>query len=79
MSPKKNQTDGVKSTPYVPFRDIIGFISVMNETIKPYLAVKDHPVDVVERMHLAWCRSIQLQLALWAKPYTESRGYPSEW
>lgn len=79
MGPKKNQTDGVKSTPYVPFRDIIGFISVMNETIKPYLAVKDHPVDVVERMHLAWCRSIQLQLALWAKPYTESRGYPSEW
>ena len=79
MSPKKNQTDGVKSTPYVPFRDIIGFISVMNETIKPYLAVKDHPVEVVERMHLAWCRSIQLQLALWAKPYTESRGYPSEW
>jgi len=79
MSPKKNQTDGVNSTPFVPFRDVIGFISVMNETMKPYLAAKGHPADIVERMHLAWCRSIQLQLALWAKPYTELQRTPSEW
>jgi len=79
MSPKKNQTDGVNSTPFVPFRDVIGFISVMNETMKPYLAAKGHPADMVERMHLAWCRSIQLQLALWAKPYTELQRAPSEW
>jgi hypothetical protein len=69
MSPKKNKTDGVESTPYVPFRDIIAFVAVMNQTIKPYLAAANHPAIEVERMHLAWCRSIQLQLALWAKPY----------
>jgi hypothetical protein len=56
----------------VPLRDIIGFIAVMNETIKLYLAASNQPADVVERMHLAWCRSIQLQLALWAKPYMEA-------
>jgi hypothetical protein len=79
MSHKKNKTDGVASTPYVPFRDIIGFIAVMNETIKPYLAAAGHPANEVERMHLAWCRSIQLQLALWAKPYMEDDQSQAEW
>ena len=79
MSPKKNGTDGVRSTPYVPFRDIIGFVAVMNATLRPYLAAKNHPTDVVERMHLAWCKSLQLQLALWAKPYTDTSLSPTEW
>ena len=69
---KKNQTDGVRSTPYVPLPDIIAFVPVMNETIKPYLASGGHPTEVVERMHLAWCKSIQLQIALWVRPYMES-------
>jgi Protoglobin len=76
---KKNKTDGVRSTPYVPFRDILAFVAVMNETIKPYLAAKNHSADEVNRMHLAWCKSIQLQLALWAKPYTDKRQAANEW
>jgi len=69
---KKNKTDGVRSTPCVPFGDIIAFVAVMNETIKPYLAASGHLSEQVERMHNAWCKSIQLQLALWANPYTDS-------
>jgi hypothetical protein len=69
---KKNQTDGVRSTPYVPFRDVVAFVAVMNDTIKPYLAAKGHSAEEVARMHLAWTKSIQLQLALWAGPYMES-------
>jgi hypothetical protein len=69
---KKNKTDGVRSTPSVPFGDIIAFVAVMNETIKPYLAAKGHLSEQVERLHKAWCKSIQLQLALWANPYTDS-------
>jgi len=69
---KKNTTDGVRSTPCVPFGDIIAFVAVMNETIKPYLAASGHLSEQVERMHNAWCKSIQLQLALWANPYTDS-------
>jgi len=76
---KKNQVDGVRSTPYVPFRDIIAFIAVMNETIKPYLATKGNSSEEVEKMHQAWCKSIQLQLALWAKPYTDTKQAPNEW
>jgi hypothetical protein len=79
MAPKKNQTDGVQSTPYVPFRDIIAFIGVMNETIKPYLAAKGNSTDEVEKMHRAWCKSMQLQMALWAAPYSDPRQVPNQW
>jgi hypothetical protein len=69
---KKNSTDGVNSTPYVPLRDIIAFIAVMNETIKPYLAAKGHTAEDVEKMHRAWTKSLQLQVALWAQPYSDT-------
>ena len=75
----KNKVDGVRSTAYVPLRDIIAFIAVMNETIKPYLAAKGHPADEVDKMHLAWRRSLQLQTALWAKLYMDTGAAPSEW
>ncbi len=76
---KKNQTDGVRSTPHVPLRDIIAFAAVMNETIKPYLAAKGHSADDVEGMYRAWCKSIQLQIALWSRPYTEASVAAVEW
>jgi Protoglobin len=69
---KKNQVDGVRSTPYVPFHDIVAFVAVMNETIKPYLASKGNTEAEVEGMHLAWCRSLQMQIALWSKPYLDA-------
>jgi len=76
---KKNKVDSVQSTQYVPLRDIIAFIPVMNETIKPYLAAKGNSVEEVEKMHRAWCKSLQLQLALWARPYTDAKQDPTEW
>jgi len=78
-SVKKNQTDAVRSTPHVPLRDIIGFMAVINETIKPYLAVGGHPQDEVDKMHRAWCRSMQIQLALWSAPYADGKCAPNEW
>jgi hypothetical protein len=69
---KKNKTDSVRSTPFVPFADVIAFVAVMNETIKPYLASKGNSSEEIEKMHLAWCKSVQLQLALWSRPYMES-------
>jgi len=78
-SVKKNQTDQVKSTPYIPLRDIIAFLTVMNETIKPYLAAKGHAVNDVEKMHKAWRNSMQLQVALFAKPYADPVLALGEW
>jgi len=71
-SQRKNATDRVDSTPYVPLRDIIAFVAVMNETIKPYLSAKGHTAEDVENMHRAWAKSLQLQIALWAGPYTNN-------
>jgi len=76
---KKNKVDAVESTPYVPLRDIVGFLAVMNETIKPYLAAKGHAQQDVDGMHRAWCKSMQLQAALLARPYTDTRLAPNEW
>jgi hypothetical protein len=78
-SEKKNATDGVQSTPYVPLRDIIGFTAVINETVKPFLASKGHSSEEVNNMHNAWCRSLQLQIALWAHPYVAARTKADEW
>ncbi len=76
---KKNQVDGVRSTPYVPLRDVIAFIAVINETIRPYLAAKGHSAEDVDKMHQAWCKSLQLQAALWARPYSDIARISSEW
>ena len=69
---KKNQADGVRSTAYVPFHDIVAFTAVMNETIKPYMASKGNTEEEVEGMHRAWRRSLQMQIALWSRPYLDA-------
>ena len=78
-STRKNKVDGVRSTPYVPLRDVIAFVAVMNQTIKPYLASKGHSPLEVAKMHAAWCKSIQMQVALWVGPYSETGKAPSDW
>jgi Protoglobin len=75
-SSKKNKTDGVNSTASVPMGDVIAFVAVMNETIKPYFAAKGHAIEDVQRMHLAWCKSMQIQLALWLGPYAVAGDLP---
>ncbi len=76
---KKNQTDHVRSTSHVPLRDILAFMAVINETIKPYLAAKGHSTKEVEGMHRAWCKYMQLQSALWSKLYADGKQTPNEW
>ena len=75
---KKNQTDHVHSTSQVPLSDVIAFVAVMNETIKPYLASRGHSLEDVEKMHLAWCKSMQLQMALWVRPYIDASSTSNE-
>ncbi|GLQ50663.1 protoglobin domain-containing protein [Dyella flava] len=76
---KKNQTDNVVSTPYVPYSDIVAFVAVLNETIKPYLQAKEHQESDVIPMHKAWCKSMHIQMALWARTYMEVESTDMEW
>src|SRR5580704_14466160 len=45
------------------------FVAVMNQNIRPYLTAKGKSAVEAEGMHRAWCKSLQLQLALWAGAY----------
>jgi hypothetical protein len=76
---KKNQTDNVTSTSHVPYSDILAFLVVLNETIKPYLQAKGHAESDVAHMHEAWCKSMHIQMALWAKPYMEAENASRQW
>jgi hypothetical protein len=78
-SVKKNQTDHVQSAAYIPLRYVIAFTAVINDAIKPFLSAKGHSEDEVEKMHRAWCKSVQLQIALWSEPYADSKFAPDEW
>lgn len=76
---KKNHADGVRSSTHVPYRDIVAFVTVMNDTIRPYLAAKGHNQQEIEGMHRAWQKSLQMQIALWAKPYMDAAKRTNEW
>jgi len=76
---KKNTTDGVESTSYIPLRDIIAFAAVINDTVRRFLAAKGRTADEVQKMHTAWCKSVQLQIALWAEPNTNTKLGPDQW
>jgi hypothetical protein len=76
---RKNQTDNVVSTPHVPYSDILAFLVVLNDTIKPYLEAKGHSPSDVMHMHNAWCKSMHIQMALWAKHYMELENPSKEW
>jgi Protoglobin len=76
---KKNQADGVQSTAYVPFRDVVAFAAVLNDTIRTYLTAKGHSDRDIAGMHLAWTRSLQMQIALWTKTYMDLAKTSNEW
>ena len=78
-SVKKNQTDHVESATYIPLRYVIAFAAVINDAVKPFLGAKGHSPHEVESMHRAWCKSVQLQIALWSEPYADSSLAPNEW
>ncbi|MDN5934042.1 MAG: protoglobin domain-containing protein [Pseudonocardia sp.] len=66
---KKNRTDGVDAAPVVPLRYLIAFIFPITATMRPFLERKGHPAADVDRMYAAWCKSVTMQVALWARPY----------
>lgn len=77
-SVKKNQTDQVESAAYVPLRYVIAFTAIINDAIKPFLSARGHSQEDVAGMHRAWCKSVQLQIALWSEPYANGVA-PNQW
>ena len=66
---KKNRTDAAATPPHIPLRYVLAFTAVVNDTIKPFLASKNHPAEKVEAMHRAWCKMVLLNVTLWSRAY----------
>lgn len=71
----KNQTDGVRSTAIVPFRDLFALIFPVTFTLRPFLAKGGHDAATVDRMYNAWLKSCLIQLTLWSHPYVKDGDF----
>jgi hypothetical protein len=68
-APRKNQTDGADSAPFVSFRYLSALTIPVTTTLKPFLAKKGASAEDVEKMHAAWVKSVLMQTILWSHPY----------
>lgn len=67
---KKNSTDHAQTPQLVPLRYVMAFGSVISTSIGQHLQSVPAPPDEIAEMQRAWNKIIQLQLALWTRPYT---------
>ncbi|HXF98242.1 MAG TPA: protoglobin domain-containing protein [Gaiellaceae bacterium] len=66
----KNATDGVDAAEHVPLRDVITLVFPITATLRPFLEKGGDPPERVDAMQDAWRKSVLMQVALWAYPYT---------
>jgi hypothetical protein len=72
---KKNRTDGVASTPIVPFRSLFALVFPVTHTLRPFLAEGGHSAAEVDEMHAAWVKSCLLQVTLWSHGYVKDGDF----
>lgn len=65
----KNRTDGASASEIVPFRYLFALQPVLIQSMRPFLERGNVPKDDVDKMVLAWQKSVTLQLTLWSHPY----------
>jgi hypothetical protein len=68
-APRKNQTDGVDSLPFVNYRYLPALTIPITTTLEPFLASKGASAADVKKMHAAWVKSVLMQVILWSHPY----------
>jgi hypothetical protein len=72
---RKNRTDGAPSTDLVPFRNLFALIFPVTFTLRPFLAIRGHSAEDVEKMYAAWVKSCLLQVTLWSHPYVKDGDF----
>jgi hypothetical protein len=72
---KKNRTDNGHTLNHVRGRDLLAFCAAIVVPMRPFLAAKGHPPEVVNRMYDAWMKSMILQATLWIQPYIREGDY----
>lgn len=72
---KKNRTDGVAAAEHVPFRYLVALLFPVTFTLKPFLAKGGDSAEEVDKMYLAWVKSVLLQVILWSYPYVKEGDF----
>lgn len=72
---KKNRTDGARGSGHVPFRYLIALLFPVTATLRPFLESGGAAPAEVEKMHLAWVKSVLLQVILWSHPYVKDGDF----
>jgi hypothetical protein len=72
---KKNRTDNGHTLNHIRGRDLLAFCAAIVVPMRPFLALKGHPPEVVNRMYDAWMKSMILQATLWIQPYIREGDY----
>ncbi len=71
----KNRTDNVDAVKNINYRYLPLFVSPVICLMKPFLAKKNHSVEDVERMSLAWMKTLLLHVTLWSFPYVKEGDF----
>jgi hypothetical protein len=68
---KKNQVDGAHTPSLVPLRYLIAFGSVVSMTARQFFVDGGVRDEELQKLEDAWSKAVQLQITLWARPYTK--------
>jgi hypothetical protein len=66
---------GVAAAEHVPFRYLLALLFPITFTLKPFLAKSGDSVEEVDKMYLAWVKSVLLQVILWSYPYVKEGDF----
>ena len=72
---KKNKTDNADSLEQIPMRYLLAFAAVVIATARDYLAARGAPPEQVDRMHVAFTKSVMLHVTVWTRAYVDGTNW----
>ncbi|MGI9156097.1 MAG: protoglobin domain-containing protein [Marmoricola sp.] len=72
---KKNITDHADSLDHIPLRYLLAFTAVVITSSRASLAAEGQSADQVDRMHVAYTRSVMLHVTVWTRPYVDGTNW----
>ena len=72
---KKNKTDNADSLDQIPMRYLLAFAAVVIATARDYLAATGAPREQVDRMHVAFTKSVMLHVTVWTRAYVDGANW----
>jgi hypothetical protein len=68
---KKNQTDNAQTSPVVPLRYVLAFVTIITTASRPFFIDAGIGGEELQKLEEAWAKTVQLHVTLWARNYVE--------